>query len=402
MRVLVNQQAVFGARTGIGHYVRELLRGLQGLAGADAIDAYPTGLLGRTSRWAARFTRPRDSGIAHGSTQASWLRDCRHKLLAALRPAGQSLFGQLFRWHCRRGRYDLYHEPNFICYPSAAPTVATLHDLSVVLHPEWHPAHRAALFQRHFDRTLHQAVHFFAISQTGRQEIMRTFGVAPERVTCTYMGVRSGLRPLPACDVAPVLQRLGLPPRYLLCVGTIEPRKNVLRLLRLYASLPAALRAAWPLVLAGSWGWNTEDVAEYYQREGRHRGILHFGYVPDRYLPMVYNGARALVFPSFYEGFGLPPVEMLACGGAVLASTAPAVVETVGAKAHLIDPHDDDGWRAALQRVLTDDDWWLGLRQGAVDVARPFTWERCAAQTLQIYRQLTGTAGANLEPPLAA
>src|SRR5262249_2337622 len=98
----------------------------------------------------------------------------------------------------------------------------------------------------------------------------------------------------------------------------------------------------------------------------------------------------ALVYPSLYEGFGLPPMEMMACGGAVLASTADAVVETVGARAHLIDPHDVDGWRDALQRVVTDDDWWRALRQGVQALARPFTWDRCAAETLAVYRRLCG------------
>ena len=100
---------------------------------------------------------------------------------------------------------------------------------------------------------------------------------------------------------------------------------------------------------------------------------------------VLYNAARALVFPSRYEGFGLPPIEMMACGGAVLASTAGPIVETVGRKAHLTDPDDLDGWREALLRVCTDREWWLGLRRGAEDVAKAFTWEKCALETLAVY-----------------
>src|SRR5262249_36572360 len=155
------------------------------------------------------------------------------------------------------------------------------------------------------------------------------------------------------------------PERYLLYLGTLEPRKNVLTLLRAYCSLPGGLRRRYPLLLVGGWGWNAADVAAYLHETARHRGVLHLGYLADKYLPAVYNGARALAFRWLYEGFGLPPVEMLACGGAVLASTAGAVVETAGAQAHCIEPHDLDGWRRALWRVLTDDDWWQGLRAGA-------------------------------------
>ena len=122
---------------------------------------------------------------------------------------------------------------------------------------------------------------------------------------------------------------------------------------------------------------------------------MHLGYVADaRSADAVQRGA-ALVFPSLYEGFGLPPLEMLACGGAVLASTAGAVVETVGAPRHLIPAEDEDGWREALLRVLTDDEWWQSLRRGAVEAARPYTWESCARTTFGVYRCYAGwgTAG---------
>src|SRR6266540_1877674 len=115
--------------------------------------------------------------------------------------------------------------------------------------------------------------------------------------------------------------------------------------------------------------------SDYWHAAARHRGVVQGGYVAEEDLPAVYNGGRALLCPSFYEGFGLPPVEMMACGGAVVASTAAAVVETVGRKAHLIEPDDDD--------------WWRGLRQGTVESVRSFTWERCAEQTLKVYRQIT-------------
>jgi alpha-1,3-rhamnosyl/mannosyltransferase len=202
------------------------------------------------------------------------------------------------------------------------------------------------------------------------------------------MGIRRGLGPLPASQVAPILARLGLPSQYLLYLGTIEPRKNLLRLLKAYCALPQELRSHWPLLLVGGWGWNTADIADYFHNEARHRGVIHLGYVKDRYLGAVYNGARALVYPSLYEGFGLPPLEMMACGGAVIASTAGALAETVGAKAHLVEPEDLDGWKDALTRAIKDEDWCRSLRQGAPDVARPYTWDRCAAQTLAIYQMV--------------
>jgi alpha-1,3-rhamnosyl/mannosyltransferase len=303
---------------------------------------------------------------------------------------GDWLLQQRFRAACRHGRFDVYHEPNFLPQSSDLPTVATFHDLSVLLHPEWHPADRVRHFERQLRRGLAQCAHVLAISDAARQEILRTFGLGRRQVTRTYMGVRPGLGPLPETTVRLELGQRRLQPRYLLYVGTIEPRKNVLTLLRAYCALPAALRRRHPLLLAGAWGWNAGAESAYFNTTARHRGVLQLGYVPDEDLPILYNGARALVYPSLYEGFGLPPVEMLACGGAVLASTAPALVETVGGQAHLTEPLNLDGWHRALLRVCTDEDWWQSLRRGAIEKAQPYTWESCAADTLRVYRAMAG------------
>jgi alpha-1,3-rhamnosyl/mannosyltransferase len=394
MRVILNALWTAGARTGVGHYTAELLRCLLAQAGPDAVGCFPApwarrarAAWGRVRPWLERGNEPAE-GAARGAG-AAW----RRRAVSGVRAAGRSVLALHFRNTCRRDRPDVYHEPNFIPLPADVPAVATLHDLSALLHPEWHPADRVAHFESRFRAGLARCVHFFAISEAGRQEIVRTLGLRPEQVTRTYMGIRPNLRPLPRPEVRATLRRLGLPPRYLLYLGTIEPRKNVLTLLRAYCSLPAPVRGAWPLLLVGGWGWNASDVAAYLDGEARHRGVRQVGYLAEEHLGAVYNGARALAFPSLYEGFGMPPLEMLACGGAVLASTAGALAETVGGHAHLVAPLDVDGWRDALLRVTTDDDWWRGLCRGGVEVARGYTWERCAAQTLAVYRALAAGRG---------
>ena len=405
MRVVINQSVALSPRTGIGHYAAELLRCLRQQAGEDRIDAYPDGWLRRLRQSAGRLRKhlePKSSNPA-GEPEAPaprgrlLLRRLKVRALECLRQCDHFVTARHLQAACNRHGYDLYHEPNMIPLPCDRPTVVTVCDLSVPLHPEWHPADRVAYFEKHFQRGVRGCAHFLAISEFGRREVIQHLGVAPERVTRTYMGVRPGLGRLPADEVAGVRRRLGLPVRYLLYVGTVEPRKNVRMLLRAYCALPAGLRERWPLLLVGRWGWGSRDVAEFYQAEARHRGVRQVGYLAEEHLPAVYNAARALVFPSFYEGFGLPPVEMMACGGAVLASTAGAVAEVVGGRAHLIDPEDIDGWRGAMQRVLTDDDWWRSLRQGVVEAASRFTWESCAADTLRVYRQLC--ASPRRRPP---
>jgi alpha-1,3-rhamnosyl/mannosyltransferase len=398
MRVLINALAAAGARTGVGHYIAQLVRCLEDQAGPGTIDSFPGPLLRQAWRvWAKARPRLVEERPRARETGRPGKPGWRGRWLGRLRVCGRAVLAHRFRAASRRG-YDLYHEPNFIPFACGLPTVATIHDLSALLHPEWHPADRAAHFERHFHQGLKRCDHFLAISECARREIIQTLGLRPERVTRTYMGVRPGLGPLPRAHVAAALARLGLPPRYLLYLGTLEPRKNVLTLLRAYCALPDRVRSEYPLVLVGGWGWNSGDVADYLDRAARHRGVRHLGYLPESELAVLYNGARTLAFPSFYEGFGLPPVEMLACGGAVLASTAGALAETVGDQAHLVEPLDVDGWRDALLRVTTDDDWWQFLRHGAVEHARRFTWEQCAADTLGVYRKLCGEEMPAEEP----
>jgi len=386
MRVVVNELATLGRRTGVGHYTAELVRCLRRLTPPATITGFPDPIIRRVRQawsWLRRRRAAPGGGVPGGGV---------------LHNHGRSVLRHYFRALTRLRGFDLYHEPNFLPLPCDLPTVATLHDLSVLLHPEWHPIDRVAAYERDFRDGLARTTHVITVSEFARQEMIRILGLRPDQVTRVYNGVRPGLCPLPPAETAAGLRRLGLPPEYLLYLGTLEPRKNLVVLMRAYCGLPEALRRRFPLLLVGGWGWRAEGVADYLESVGRAHGVRHVGYVADEHLPLLYNGARALAFPSLYEGFGLPPVEMLACGGAVLASTTGAVAETAGGAGHLIDPQDEDGWREALRRVCTSEEWWQSLRRNAVTAARPFTWERSAADTLAVYCDVLGLSAA-AEPP---
>ncbi len=383
MRVLINTECTAGPLAGIGHYTNQLVRSVRANAGADVIDTFP-GFWLRQARRVWTGLRPwLTSSSASGG-------------ISAVHQAGHLLLKGRMTAACRRGNYDLYHEPNSIPLTDEVPVVATLHDMSVLLHPEWHPVERVAHYNRCFSKGMAGCLHFLTDSRCIREEVLQVLGLPPERVTHVPLGIRPNMAPLPAAAVSATLRRLQLPPNYLLHVGTIEPRKNLQTLLRAYVELPAAVRERYPLLLVGGWGWNSADVRELLN-DAQHRGVRHLGYVDEKHLPALYNGARALVFPTFYEGFGLPALEMLACGGVVLGSTAKALVEAVGGHAHLIDPHDQNGWTQAMLRVTTDAEWWLQLRTDARAAPPPYTWDQCAINTLAVYRAVhSGTTGRHL------
>jgi glycosyltransferase involved in cell wall biosynthesis len=396
MRVLLHANAATGARTGVGHYTAELLRAL-GEEPSIRVFSYPNPHLARIRERLGGGRPPAgwDGGTAvvasPGAPPKDYRFTLRHITRTPLRLGWRLIMATYLRAAFDPRLVDLYHEPNFFPLRTRLPTVVTVHDLSAVLHPEWHPASRVALFEKEFLPRISEIAHVLTVSDAARAEIIRTFNLPPERVTRAYNGVRVGLRSRPAAEIAPTLRRLGLPDAYFLHVGTLEPRKNLLMLMQAYAALPGDLRARCPMVLAGTWGWRFEQLAGYFESIAKHRNVIHLGYVAEEDLPAVYGGARALVFPTWYEGFGMPAAEMLARGGAVLASDTPAVAEVLGSCGYRIDPADADGWQSAMRRAITDDDWIMTLRVGTIERAAEFTWANCARDTVAGYVAALGS-----------
>jgi glycosyltransferase involved in cell wall biosynthesis len=381
MRVVINATAALGPRTGVGHYTVELIAALR-KTGEAAISTYPHPLLAKLRARLGGGPKPASPASGPAPKRPLWKRIAR----VPFRWGWRALIEQEARFAFHPRTIDLYHEPNFFPLRTRLPTVVTVHDLSAVLHPEWHPADRVAQFATEFLPRVREFAHILTDSDAARDEIIRTLNLPPERVTRAYPGVRQTLRPIPREEVDPVLRRLGLPEGYFLHVGTLEPRKNLLTLLRAYVSLPDRLRACCPLVLVGPWGWRFEELAAFHEAEAKHRNVMHLGYLAEADLSAVYNGARALLFPTWYEGFGLPAAEMLACGGAVIASSTPAVAELLGGCGALCDPANLDAWRDAMRKAIEDDDWLTQLRRGTRERAEQFTWANCARDTLTAYR----------------
>jgi glycosyltransferase involved in cell wall biosynthesis len=191
-----------------------------------------------------------------------------------------------------------------------------------------------------------------------------------------------------------VRAELGIEPPYILSVGTLEPRKNLSTLLAAYATLE---RSAPRLVLAGARGWHAQSLAAQVQAPALRERVVLPGYVPDDLLPDLYAGAECFVYPSLYEGFGLPPLEALACGTPVITSTTSSLPEVVGDAALLVEPTRTDELAAALRRILEDEHLRDDLRRRGPLRAARFSWERCARETMQVYQHICATAGSGAD-----
>ena len=244
-----------------------------------------------------------------------------------------------------------------------------------------------------FPQSLRRATHLITDAESVRQELIQRIGWPADRVTAVPLGVDVAFRPRDMAQLEPLMQRLGLRlNEYSLFVGTIEPRKNVDRLLSAYEALPAKLRRSFPLVLAGERGWRSAEVHARIARAESAGWLRYLAFVPEDELPKLYAGARLFVYPSLYEGFGLPVLEAMASGTAVITSNVASLPEVVGDAAMLVDPKDIDQLAHALQELLQDDQKRANAGAAGLARAASFTWSECLSKTIDVYLKMMGDA----------
>lgn len=288
----------------------------------------------------------------------------------------------------RHRKPHVYHDPNFVPFRFRGPTVITVHDVSWVRHPECHPPHRLAHLRANFPKALRGADRIIVVSEFVKNELLACFTVDERKVDVVYNGVAPRFRPHSSSETAHVLQRYGLSHGgYFAAVGTLEPRKNLHTALAAHLRLPLPMRRAMPLALIGVEGWLTDSLHAALAASLADGTVRKLGYVPDDDIPVLTAAARAIVYPSIYEGFGLPVLEAMASGVPVLCSTAPALREVAGPAALLCEPADVEGFTDAMRSLIEDDA--LRARLGAAGLARAqqFSWQRTATETLAVYRK---------------
>jgi len=280
---------------------------------------------------------------------------------------------------------DLFHASSLTRrFPRRALRTTTLHDLSTALSPEFHPAANIESDRRFFSRVIPQCDGIVCVSEATRQDAIRVLGIPERRVAAIHSGVSRAY-----FDAKPdelVTRRYGLIKPYFLYTGTIEPRKNVDALLDAYRALPADVRESWDLAVAGSPGWKCDSTMA--RLRDPVTGVRYLSYVPESDLPALFATASAFVYPSLFEGFGLPIAQAMACGAPVLTSNTAALVEIAGGAAQLVDPRSPESLRTGLFDLATSPASRTALSQIGRKRAERFRWARCARESLSYFESL--------------
>ena len=288
-------------------------------------------------------------------------------------------------------RVSLLHSPDFIPpFTGSFRKVITIHDLHFLKYPDFMTAESRRYYAGQIERAVRVADHIIAVSQTTRADLMAYFGLPSDRVSVVYEAASAVYRPLPPAVAREVLERLGLEQGYILFVGTWEPRKNLPMLLRAYARLLDRRPEAPPLVLAGRRGWLYQEILEWPHRLHIADRLRWIEGPDDPTLAALYNGAAFLVFPSLYEGFGLPAVEAMACGTPVIVSDRGALPEVVGDAGVILPAEDESRWTEAMEALLEDPEARERMRRKGLERAAAFSWDRAASETWEIYRRVLG------------
>jgi glycosyltransferase involved in cell wall biosynthesis len=378
MHIGIDYTAAVRQGGGIGRYTRNLIRALAELDPDDQYTLFVAGGWGQgdgLGQWPGNF-RVRSVPLSDRWTTILWQ---RLRLPVPIQVV--------------TGRLDLFHSPDFVLPPAGrTPTILTVHDLSFLRVPQFFVPGFCRYLEGAVSRAVRRAGHVLADSESTRHDLIGLLGVEPERVTVIYPGVECRFQPVRDAKILEgTRSRYGLPERFILGLGTLQPRKNFEGLIRAFARLLAARNdhSEWArlhLVIAGEKGWTYEEMLALPDRLGLGDRVHFLGFVDDGDLPALYNLSAVLAFPSWYEGFGLPVLEALACGTPVVAADNSSLPEVIGTAGLMVDAGDADGLADALARLLVDQTLRAQLVVAGREQAGRFRWEAAARQLLSVYR----------------
>ena len=373
LSIAINATVLTSPMTGVGRYVSELTRELCQL-GVDF--QYFDGM-----RWRDSLPLPPpESGLSIHRSLAD---------VPGIRILSRCLRQVIFSRGVRVSAPVLYHEPAYVPYRFDGPVVITAHDASWVRFPETHPVGRVRYLNRFFPKALERAERIIVDSEFVGEEMNNIFGISRARMKVIPLGVSPQFRPVPPSESSAVCHRYGLHPgRYVLTVGTLEPRKNLSAVVQAMSLLPESIAASCPLVFVGMQGWRHGEESRQLSRLERAGRLRLLGHLPESELACLYSAARLFVYVSLYEGFGLPPLEAMASGVPVIVSDGSSLPEVVGDVGLQVNPHDVDSLAGHMRRLFEDESLCGQMIRAGLARAGMFTWKKCAQQTLSVYREV--------------
>ncbi|WP_226647207.1 glycosyltransferase family 4 protein [Microbulbifer variabilis] len=391
MKVILDVESLHGKLTGIGRYSYELAARLPVEVGAPI--KYWNGYSFQDAVTYQHFNKG----------ESPSLKDILRRLMfnrytakvAALLPRGlKHWVKRLLRFNLQSDHVEdlaensdhLFHGPNFVLPNHSGKTVVTIHDLSVFRFPEYHPSDRVKFMSVEVPKALERADAIIAISEFTKQELLHYFPLTEEKIHVVPNGASKPVVVEYTKNDSEVLQNLCLENRsFFLCVSTIEPRKNLSTLLSAYLQLARDIRKKNPLVLVGGDGWKSTHLMKQIQL-AQDEGVRYLGYIDQPTLEALYKSAKAFVFPSLYEGFGLPAIEAMGYGLPVVCASDTAVSEVCAGDALEFDGHSADELAIILERLVTDEVLRRRLSEASRKRAGDYSWERCCRETVAVYR----------------
>ena len=376
MRICLDLSAAVHGRAGVGRYSQRLAEALSKLGGDE---------------YSIFYNRPSDAQIAPSLDRLPLIPLPLGDKPWRARVALAHLARQPQDWLLSGA--ELFHAlDHLLPYITRTPSVFTLYDLTYRVQPATHNTLNRLYLTLLMPTFLRRANAVIAISESTRRDALRAYRLDPARVTVVYGGVDPGFCPAPPAALAAIRQKYALPERFILSVGTIEPRKNLTTLLDAYHTLRQS-DSELGLVIAGRRGWRSAGFFERLRALGLEAVVHLLGPVPDADLPALYGAAAVFAYPSLYEGFGLPPLEAMACGTPVVAGNTSSLPEVVGDAGLLIGPHDGVALIAACRRLLDDASLRADLCARGLVQAHRFTWEAAALSTRDVYRAVVRRNG---------
>jgi len=290
--------------------------------------------------------------------------------------------------YIRQARFDVFHGTNFeIPLQGVCPTVVTIHDLSLLLHPETHERRRVWRARARMPLMARRATMIITVSDAVRSEVLQHLRLPGDRIITVHSAARERFRPMENKTAKEICNRLNVNKDFILYAGTIEPRKNLQVLVRAFEEYSQGKETRLQLVLAGKKGWMVNELDRYLRRSAVGRHVLFTGYLNDEELCALYSSCKLFVYPSFYEGFGLPPLEAMACGAPVIASRIPSIAEVLGSAARLVSPHSATELAEAMVELLEDDQLRGELGLAGQKRASEYSWTLTAARTREVYQE---------------